>query len=125
MIQLVFFFHRKAELSYEEFHDYWRNHHAPLIRRHAQAFGICKYIQVHALDDPRNVADERYPDRYDGIAQLWFKSREHLELWFHNSTPETMQAGKEIRADERKFVERSTANFLIGEEITIIEGDHG
>ena len=121
MIKLSFFFQRKPGLGYREFHDYWQNRHGPLIRRHAQAFRIRKYVQTHALDDPRNTPNDRHPVRYDGVAQLWFDRREDLELWFHNSTPETIQAGREIRADERRFVDRATATYLIGEEVTIIE----
>lgn len=123
MIKLSFFFNRKAGLSADEFHDYWQYQHGPLIKRHAKAFGICKYVQMHAIEDRRNATDERYPTRYDGVAQLWFNTRDDLELWFDNSTPESIQAGKEIRADERNFVDRATANYLIGEEVTLIEGD--
>lgn len=121
MIKLLFFITRRSDLSEEEFHDYWRNNHAQLIKRHAPTFGMVKYYQSHAVDDPRNRPNDAFPERYDGVAEIWFKSQEHMELWFDNSTPETKAAGKEIREDERKFVNRHRSPYIIAENIPIIE----
>lgn len=120
MVKLLFFVHKRPDRSDAEFHEYWRTNHARLIARHAPTFGIVKYHQSHAIEDPRNDPSEAFPDRFDGVAELWFKDRAHLELWFDNSTPQTRAAGKEIREDERKFVDRSNSPFIIAEDLPVI-----
>lgn len=122
MIKVSYFIHRLPALSAADFQRYWRENHGPLIKRHADIFGIRRYVQVHATDDARNEPSTHFPEPYDGIAELWFESQEHLELWFSNTTPEAQAAGKEIRADERKFIDRARSPALIGEEMKIIDG---
>ena len=122
MIKLCYFIHRLPSLASEAFHDHWRNEHAALIARHAGTFGIRRYVQVHATSHPGNAPTEAFPHPYDGIAELWFGGEENLEMWFRNSTPEALAAGKEIRADERRFIDRAASPFVIGEEVPIIPG---
>ena len=74
------------------------------------------------VDEPRNRPSKAFPHRYDGVAEVWFKDQQHLDLWFDNSTPEAKAAGREIRADERKFADRARSPFIIAESIPIIEG---
>ena len=120
MIKVSYFVHRLPSLSPEAFYAYWRDNHGPLIRKHARLFGISRYVQVHATEDARNAPSDAFPDRYDGVAELWFESPQHLELWFQNTTPETQAAGREIRADERKFIDRARSPCLVGREFPMI-----
>ncbi|MCZ6533554.1 MAG: EthD domain-containing protein, partial [SAR324 cluster bacterium] len=62
------------------------------------------------------------PEPYDGVAELWFAAEAQLEQWFANSTPQAIAAGKEIRADERRFIDRARSPFLLGEELPVISG---
>ncbi len=131
MIKLTFFIRRSPDWTQEAFAEYWRDNHAPLIARHAPAFGIRRYVQTHpvqthpaqtpagapSVDDTANDSGG-----YDGIAELWFESLQHLELWFRNTTPESAAAGREIRADERKFIDRANSPYLIGEEVIVVGG---
>ena len=122
MIKLMFFCYKHPALSDEGFQRYWRTEHAALITKHAGALGIVKYHQTLTIvGDPLNEPSERFPKPYDGIAEIWFEDREHLNLWFDNSTPEAKIAGREIRADERKFVDRSTASWIVAECLPIID----
>ncbi len=50
MIKLVFTLRRREDMTREEFQRYWREQHAPLVKRHADALHIRRYIQVHACD---------------------------------------------------------------------------
>jgi len=123
MIKLMFCITRLPGLTAEEFHNHWRGTHAELVKRHAATFGIVKYDQSHAIvDEPRNQPSAAFPHRYDGVAEVWFKDREHLDLWFDNSTPAAKAAGREIRADERKFADRARSPFIIAESIPVIAG---
>ena len=120
MIKVSYFIRRAPGSSAAQFHDYWRTQHAALIKRHAHRFGIARYVQLHATEDPRNAPSAAFPEPYDGAAELWFSTREGLEEWFRNTSPEAKAAGKEIRDDERKFIDRAHSPFIVGEEEPMI-----
>ncbi len=122
MVKLLYFVKRRPGMSVEEFHKYWGTNHAAMIRKHAKLMGIVKYHQSHALPDPRNAATDVFPERFDGVAEVWFESKRALDGWFKNETPAAKAAGKEIRDDERKFADRAHSPFLIAEDVTVIEG---
>jgi uncharacterized protein (TIGR02118 family) len=86
MIKLVFCLRRRPELSREEFQRHWREHHAPLVRRHSEVLRLRRYAQVHtlpvgasaALAASRGVEE----DEYDGVAELWWDSLEDMQADF-------------------------------------------
>src|SRR5205823_13171406 len=82
MLKLTFVLRRLRSLSREEFQRYWWQTHGPLVRRHAAALRIRRYVQVHTLDDPLNAAlreSRGAEEGYDGVAELWSESRADLE----------------------------------------------
>jgi uncharacterized protein (TIGR02118 family) len=82
MLKLSFCLHRLPGLSREEFQRYWRESHAPLVRRHAAALGIERYVQVHAAHDELSEllrASRSAPEPYDGVAELWWRDRATFE----------------------------------------------
>src|SRR2546422_1242653 len=82
MLKLVFPLRRLPTLSREEFQRYWYETHGPLVRRHAKALRIRRYVQLHTLDDPINAALQESrgaEEPYDGVAELWWESRADLE----------------------------------------------
>ena len=83
MIKIVFCLRRRADLSREEFQAYWRTTHAPLVRAHAEALGIRRYVQVHSIDDAVSMAvagsRARSPEPFDGVAELWLDSLDALD----------------------------------------------
>ena len=53
MIKLTFCLRRKPGLSWDEFSNYWREVHAPLVKSHANALGVRRYVQSFlATTDP-------------------------------------------------------------------------
>src|SRR5437667_362536 len=93
MLKLVFPLRRLPTLSREEFQRYWYETHGPLVRRHAKALRIRRYVQLHTLDDPINAvlqASRGTEEPYDGVAELWWESREDLERAL--ATPEAQHA---------------------------------
>lgn len=116
-MKLVFCLHRLPGLSREEFHKYWKDTHAPLVRRCAEALGIQRYVQLHTREDPLNEAlraSRGAPEVYDGIAELWWKSREDLENAF--ATAEGQEAGRILLEDERRFIDLSRSPIWLAEE---------
>jgi len=79
MIKYVYCLRKRADLTDEEFHTYWKEN-ATFIRGLAKLCGRKKYIQSHKLDTPLN--DEFVRSRgfdsppYDGVTELWWNSME-------------------------------------------------
>jgi uncharacterized protein (TIGR02118 family) len=117
--RLVFPVQRRRELTREEFQRYWRDEHAPLVRRHARTMGIQRYVQVHtdlnAETDPGRAARGGAPP-HDGVAELWIDT----EL-AEGTIEERRAAAAELLADERKFIDLEASPFFYGTERTIVD----
>ncbi|MBI1211683.1 MAG: EthD family reductase [Alphaproteobacteria bacterium] len=120
MIKLTFCLVRHPSLSRTEFQSYWFNRHAPLVKSHAKALGIRRYVQLHSADPALSV-DLRQarggPEQYDGIAQLWWENFEDLSE--HLARPEAVEAGRALVEDERKFIDLPRSPLWWGEEKVI------
>ena len=122
MIKLSFCLHRVPELSREEFQRYWFENHAPLVRKHADALRIRRYVQLHTIDDAANAAlaaGRGSPDPYDGVAELWWDSLEDLQA--ATSSPEGVEAGRALLEDERRFIDLARSPLWLGEEKPVVE----
>lgn len=123
MIKLTFCLRRLPTLTRAAFQDYWFNHHAPLVRQHAPAMGLRRYVQVHALADEtslvlRQARAAEPPAPYDGIAELWFDSLEALARVA--SDPAGRAAGRALLEDERKFIDLPRSPLWFNEERVIV-----
>ena len=82
MIRLNFPLHRVANLSRVEFQRYWRETHGPLVASVARALRIRRYLQSHSVDDPLydglRAARTGMHQPFDGVACLWWDSRDDL-----------------------------------------------
>ncbi len=123
MIKLTFCLRRKEGLSYEEFHDYWLNNHAPLVRTQMKALQIRKYVQCHQINDPEfneGIGRSRHaPPAYDGIAELWYDS---VDAVVENGRYDaTKEAGRILLEDERNFIDLENSPLWFNDEHVIIE----
>jgi len=126
MIKLVYVFRRLPNLTLEECQSYWRDTHALLVRQHAAALRVLRYVQVHTIDDPLNEvlrAGRAEIEPYDGMAQLWWEDREDLEMAL--TTPEGQRAADELLEDERRFIDHSRSSLWLAKEHIFIEGAPG
>ncbi len=107
MIRLEFVLRRKPGMALAEFQQYWRDQHGPLVARHSTTLGIHRYVQLHTLDDVVNdqLAGARgtMEPPYDGVAELWWTSREKLAASFASAAGQA--AGKELLEDEARFID--------------------
>lgn len=119
MIKLVFCLHRLPHLSPKEFRDYWWTNHAPLVKERAPALRIARYVQSHGMEwssdqdlDHAMQGSREAQLKYDGFAELYWKTEEDLR--FTMTDPTAMKAGAELLADERKFIDlkRSSLTFV-------------
>jgi uncharacterized protein (TIGR02118 family) len=122
MVKLSFVLRRKAGLSREEFQRYWRDVHAPLVKSHARALGIRRYVQTHTLDSAANAAlraSRGGPEEYDGVAELWWESLEALQA--ATVSEAGMAAGRALLEDERRFIDLSQSPLWLAEENVVID----
>ena len=123
MLKLTFCLRRLPTLSLAEFQDYWLNKHGPLVRSLQPALGMVRYVQLHRL--PGDLADgmrrvRGAPEPYDGVAELWGESEETYRAARRN--PEAREAGRELLADEAKFIDLPRSPLWLSREEVIYAG---
>ena len=122
MIKLTFCLRRLPHLTHEQFHDYWLNHHGPLVRSVMKDIREKRYVQTHALGEPALSAGlqaaRRAPEPFDGIAELYWESRE--ELAAGGADPAGRRAGALLLEDERTFIDLANSPLWYNEEHEII-----
>ena len=123
MIKLVFTLRRREDMTREEFQRYWREQHAPLVKRHADALQIRRYVQVHARDTDLDqaIAGARgsEPRFYDGVAELWWDSLEELVTAFASEAGQA--AGQALLEDEQRFIDLPRSPLWLGEENEVFD----
>jgi uncharacterized protein (TIGR02118 family) len=102
MYKLIGLLKRPDGMSLEEFHQWWLNEHATLVKRFP---GLKKYAINLAVS-----ADQRY----DGMAEVWFDSKEALERVF--STPEGQAARQSATSHSQEITILFTQERIIVEE---------
>ena len=121
MIKVVFCLRRLASLSFTEFSQHWFNIHAPLVLQHREALRIARYVQLHTDHRPmteRLRGFRNSPEPYDGVAEIWYESRQALESL--GDDPEARAASRALRDDERLFIDTARSPIWIAEEKNII-----
>jgi uncharacterized protein (TIGR02118 family) len=125
MIKFVYMMRRREGTTREEFQAYWREHHAELIRRHADALRIRRYVQVHARDTDLDVAVAEArgsePRAFDGLAEIWWDSVEDLVAAFSSEQGEAI--ANELVEDERRFTDVSHSPLWFGEDYVVIDSE--
>jgi uncharacterized protein (TIGR02118 family) len=110
-------------MTREEFQAYWRDQHAPLVSRHAEALRIRRYVQTHAssseLGAAQSAARGSEPDAYDGQAELWWDSMDDVVAAV--ATAEGQAAALELLEDERRFIDLEHSPLWVGEEHVVVE----
>src|SRR5262245_59531991 len=82
VVKITFCLRRLPHLSPQEFRRHWYEIHAPLVRKHQKALRIVRYIQFHSDLGPLTEklrAFRHSPEPYDGVAEIWYESREALK----------------------------------------------
>ena len=121
MLKTVYILRRKPGMTLEEFQTYWLEKHAPLVKQHARALGIKRYIQVHTrpLQEPRRPDPIRGQmlDPFDGVAEVWVDPESAT-----GTEEEREKARKALAEDEAKFLDFANSAIWRGEEHFIIQG---
>jgi hypothetical protein len=111
-------------LTLEEFQQYWHAVHAPLVRKHQKTLRIVRYVQFHS--DLGGMSEKlrafrNSPEPYDGVAEIWYESREALETL--GKDPEARAASRELLEDEKRFVDLARSPICLGDEKVILPAE--
>lgn len=125
MIKLMFCLRRLPHLSLVEFQDYWLNTHGPLVRSVAEVLRIRRYVQSHAIADPRlgglGAARGLIVAPYDGVAELWFD--DIAAVLASGETEEGRAAGLLLLEDERRFIDLPQSPlYFVREQVVVGDG---
>ncbi len=123
MFKIVFCLRRRPDLTPEQFDSYWRDTHAPLVRRHAAALGIRRYVQSIRFESDLAAAAAKVrnaPAPFDGVAELWFDSLEAVQAGF--ATEAGRAAGRELLEDEARFIDLENSPIWFATEREIVGG---
>lgn len=114
MIRLLTFYRRRADLTHEQFLNYWRDIHGPLV---ASVGGVGeylkRYIQHHLTLDPILSTGKAWvpvdlPDYpFDGFSECWFESYAARDAFL--AMPEVRE---KIAADEANFMDMTTPRMM-------------
>jgi uncharacterized protein (TIGR02118 family) len=127
MIKFVYCIRKRADLTDEAFHRFWRDTHGPFIRDLAKTLRATKYIQSHTLNTPINeeIARSRGLDSppYDGVTEIWWESMD--DFLAAVSTPEGQEAARQYITDpkvgETNFVDFSQSRAFLTEEHVVFD----
>jgi len=99
---------RKPELTRQQFSDYWRNVHAPLVLSVPEFMRYCRsYVQYHAVDGVAHFGSDA---GWDGLAVLTFDDIESMNRAL--SDPTYLRV---VRPDESKFLDVEKCLTFVGE----------
>ena len=122
MIKMIFSLKRLPHFSREEFQRYWREQHAPLVKRHAASLGVRRYVQSHTVNEPRlaMVSEVRGSAGldFDGVAELWWDSLDSLLAAV--STEAAQVASRELLEDEARFIDLANSPVFFSEELEVV-----
>lgn len=122
MLKLVFCLRRVPQLSRDEFQRYWLEVHGPLVRGHATALRIRRYVQSHTADADLNEglrASRGSDEPFDGVAELWWDSRADFEAATQSEAGRA--ASLALYEDERRFIDHARSPLFVTEEHPLVE----
>lgn len=124
MIKLVFALRRPEGMSRDAFQRYWRESHAPIVKRHAEALRIKRYVQVHTrdtdFDEAISASRGTGIDPFDGVAEVWWDTLDDLVAAYASDAGQA--AGAELLEDERRFIDLPRSSVWFAEENEVVPG---
>jgi len=108
MIRLTYLLRRKPGMTLAEFQTYWRKVHGPLVAGMGSTLNLIRYVQVHTLvegytEEQASGARGKMEEPYDGVAELWWNSRNDLIAARESQIGKKM--GEVLFEDEKKFID--------------------
>ena len=121
--KLVFCVRKRADMTFEDFADYWLHRHGPLVRslwEKGTFPGMLKYVQSHTVHGADGGASARgTKPAYDGITEVWMDTE-------RGATDDAARAasaagGKRLLEDESTFIDFEYSCVFVTTEHVIFE----
>ncbi|MEU6408103.1 EthD domain-containing protein [Microbispora sp. NPDC046933] len=111
MIKFAFMINRIDGMTFEEFVEYHRNHHAPLFTSIPEAR---RHVKKYTVSHP--VPADGYPSPpYDGLTEIWFESWADHDAFFASKNYKEL-----VNPDESKFIDMDSVAVMVTEEKVVI-----
>ncbi|OQV03074.1 EthD domain-containing protein [Cladophialophora immunda] len=112
-VKLSFFFQKRPDISYEDFHRHWETVHADLaVASKAFALNIKRYTQFHALPECKEAGKALVEGMelldYDGCSEILVSSIGDAAAFFSSS-----EYVEKMNSDEGNWLARPV-RFMIG-----------
>ena len=115
MVRLTCLVRRKQGMAPREFHDYWRDHHGPLVASTASGSHVLRYEQHHRALGDYGPEDD---GAYDGVTVQWFASMDEYRAHVAEE-----DFGR-VWADLANFLDVDRLAFVLTEEpVVVVEGE--
>jgi uncharacterized protein (TIGR02118 family) len=122
MIKMVVEVWKRPDMSMEAFTQRWLVEHGALVKRHANAMGLMRYVQSHKQpsDAMEAFARERgWKPSPDGLTEVWWESMESMNKAL--SSPQGQAASAELALDEQQFLDCKKISAFLAIEETIFD----
>jgi uncharacterized protein (TIGR02118 family) len=122
MVKLVYCLRRHADISPEEFYNYWLNSHGPKVKNAAAAMRARRYVQSHTCAPELNqvfLTSRGLAPAFDGITEVWWDSVDDLKAAM--ASPEGAEAMARLMEDETRFIEFSQSCVFMTTEHLIFD----
>ena len=111
MIKAIFGFKRRPGMGVQEFRDYRRDVHAPLLFAIPEAEKIRRFVISYPLQAP----DAPEP-RFDAVVEAWFDSVADMDAFYLSENFKT-----KVAPDHANFIDLGSGWKLVTEEIVDID----
>lgn len=123
MIKLTMLVKRLPNITYEEFDQYWIEHHAPLVASVQNVLNIARYVQTipHRYPELDKIIQNGRQSQnfvFDGMAEIWWQNLESMQK--NRSSPEAVKALNALMEDEKRFVNHTQSVVWYATERLII-----
>ncbi len=82
MLKQLCFFRKRADMTMDEFMDYYENQHSQLSKKMGAAPaipGAVRYVRRYLVPEKNPITGEVHDPGYDCVMEIWWNSREDFE----------------------------------------------
>lgn len=110
MIKVILGFRRRQGMGVQEFRDYRREVHAPLLFAIPEAKKIRRFVVSYPLLAPASPEP-----RFDAVVEAWFDDVEDMDGLFLSENFRT-----KVDPDHVNFIDLSSVVRIVSEEIVVV-----
>ncbi|CAO3429876.1 EthD domain-containing protein [Azospirillum endophyticum] len=111
MIKVFLGFKRRQGMGVQEFREYRRDVHAPLLFAIPEAEKIRRFVISYPLHTEKSLEP-----RFDAMVEAWFDSLKDMDGLFLSENFKTI-----VDPDHVNFIDLSSVVKIISEEIVVVE----